>query len=126
MDTTNTAAVARDFWTALDALVSSCAIRIDRPKGSAHPGYPDFRYPIDYGYLEGTHAADGNEIDVWRGSLPSLRVTAIGCTIDRVKRDSEVKLLVGCTPEEASTVLAVLNSGQMSAILVRRPDDPSD
>ncbi len=43
-----------DFWTALDQLVSDSEIVIDRPKGSAHPKYPDFIYKVDYGYLNNT------------------------------------------------------------------------
>ena len=43
-----------DFWDAMDRLVSSSTITIDRPKGSGHPRYPGFVYGLDYGYLEGT------------------------------------------------------------------------
>lgn len=42
------------FWGSLDTLVSACSIIIDRPCGPAHPRYPDFIYPLDYGYLQGT------------------------------------------------------------------------
>jgi inorganic pyrophosphatase len=38
---------------------------IDRPIGSAHPDYPDLIYPINYGYVEGVLAADGEEQDVY-------------------------------------------------------------
>jgi len=53
-----------DFWTALDQLVSDSEIVIDRPKGSAHPKYPDFIYKVDYGYLNNTSSMDGQGIDV--------------------------------------------------------------
>ena len=43
-----------DFWDALDELVSNSEIVIDRPKGSAHPRFPDFIYKVDYGYLKDT------------------------------------------------------------------------
>ena len=33
-----------DLWNALDELVNSSEIVIDRPKGSAHPRFPDFIY----------------------------------------------------------------------------------
>lgn len=42
------------FWNAIDILVKSHNIIIDRPKGSSHPEYKDTVYPLDYGYLEGT------------------------------------------------------------------------
>ena len=41
-----------EFWNALDELVSNSEIVIDRPKGTAHPKYPDFIYRVDYGYVE--------------------------------------------------------------------------
>ena len=39
--------------------------RIDRPIGSHHPDYPDHIYPINYGYVEGVYAKDGEEQDVY-------------------------------------------------------------
>lgn len=57
-----------DFWNALDQLVNTSEIVIDRPKGSSHPKYPDFVYKLDYGYLKNTSSMDGAGIDVWVGS----------------------------------------------------------
>ena len=37
-----------DFWNALDELVNTSEIVIDRPKGSVHPRFPDFIYRVDY------------------------------------------------------------------------------
>jgi inorganic pyrophosphatase len=113
------------FWQALDALVASSAVVVDRPRGSGHPRYPDFIYPLDYGYLAGTLSADGGGIDVWVGSLPERKVTAVICSVDLVKRDSEVKLLLGCTAHEAQTILAVHNADSQSAICVLRPVGPA-
>lgn len=58
----------KDFWTALDNLVKQSKIVIDRPRGTAHPKYPDFIYKVDYGYLENTSSMDGGGIDVWVGT----------------------------------------------------------
>ena len=38
---------------------------VDRPLGTAHPDYPDMIYPINYGYVGGIFAADGEEQDVY-------------------------------------------------------------
>lgn len=38
---------------------------IDRPMWSSHPNYPEMVYPINYGYVEGLLAADGEEQDVY-------------------------------------------------------------
>jgi inorganic pyrophosphatase len=110
-----------DFWLNLDQLVAACPLVIDRPQGSTHPRYPDLIYPHDYGYLVGTQAADGGGIDVWRGSLPEKHVTAVICTIDMYKRDAEIKILLGCTSQEALDILNTHNGGPMAGILVERP-----
>lgn len=39
--------------------------KIDRPIGSHHPDYPDMIYPINYGYVEGVYAKDGEEQDIY-------------------------------------------------------------
>lgn len=110
-----------DFWHSLERLIATSALTIDRPKGSAHPRYPDFIYPLDYGYLDKTRSGDGMGVDVWVGSLPEQRLTAIICNVDLHKRDAEIKLLLGCTPEEAQQLLAIHNRGEQAAILIERP-----
>jgi len=80
-------------------------------------------YPLDYGYLAGTSAGDGDGIDVWRGSLAESQLDAIVCTVDLVKRDVEIKLLLGCTAEEQSVICDFHNDSEsMAAILVQRRD----
>lgn len=94
------------FWEAVDALVNESTLVIDRPKGTHHPRYFSIVYPVDYGYLENTKSPDGNGIDVYRGTASFEEVNAIICTVDLMKRDSEIKLLIGCTSEEKEAILA--------------------
>ncbi len=109
-----------DFWDALDRLADSSEIVIDRPKGSAHPRFPDFIYRVDYGYLKNTASMDGTGIDVWVGS-DSRKIDAIMCIVDLMKRDSEIKILIGCTEEEKMEVYRTHNETQhMKGILIRR------
>jgi len=111
----------QEFWNAIDTLMSSGKIVIDRPKGSTHPRFPHIKYDVDYGYIENTTSMDGNGIDVWRGSLPNDKVDAIICTVDLMKKDSEIKLLIGCTEEEINLVYEFHNSTKfMKGILIRR------
>lgn len=111
-----------DFWQSLDSLVSTSEIVIDRPCGTTHPRYPDFIYPFDYGYLQGTAANDGDGIDIWIGSQSARHLTGIIVTIDLLKRDSEIKILLGCTADEHQIILAIhdqsSNGGMQSAILL--------
>ena len=111
------------FWSRLDELIASSKIVIDRPKGTAHPRYPDLVFPLDYGYLEGTSGGDGNEIDVWVGTAEHRHLTAIACTVDMNKRDTEIKLIIGCTDEEIGTIESLHNSMFQSAIIIRRDTD---
>lgn len=40
-------------------------VTIDRPLGSYHPEHKDMYYPINYGYVEGIIAPDGEEQDAY-------------------------------------------------------------
>ena len=111
------------FWLLLEELVASSTLSIDRPAGSRHPRYPDTVYPLDYGYLMSTRSGDGDGIDVGAGSLPHGRVSGAIVTVDVVKRDVEVKVLLGCTPEEAQDILAFHIGGGQAAILFRREEE---
>ena len=109
------------FWDALDTLLAGSRIVIDRPKGSAHPRFPEMIYPLDYGYLQGTTAMDGGGIDLWRGSDTAQGLDAIMVTVDLMKQDSEIKLLIGCTEEEKRLVEHQHNdSPWMKGLLIRR------
>ena len=108
-----------DFWQALDLLITEHDLVIDRPAGSAHPRYPEFVYPLDYGYLKGTSSGDGNGIDVWHGTA-NTGIAAIVVTVDMMKRDSEIKILLGCTAGEIEIVRQVHNNKHMKCIFVER------
>lgn len=108
------------FWSALDTLVRQSEIVIDRPRGSAHPRYPDFIYPVDYGYLKSTASMDGGGIDVWLGT-GNGGVNAVICTVDLLKKDSEIKILIGCTREETAAIYEKHNDSEyMKGILIPR------
>ncbi len=109
------------FWAAVDSLVTGSEIVIDRPKGTAHPRYPSLIYPVDYGYLKGTTSMDGAGIDVWVGTVENRRASAIICTVDVLKKDSEIKILIGCTEAETEMVYETHNgTAYMHGVLIRR------
>jgi len=110
----------QEFWHYLDHLVSTSQVEIDRPKGSAHPRFPDLIYPLDYGYLQGTTTVDGSGIDLFIGSQAGRLLDAVALTVDLEKRDAEIKLLLGCTEAEMQFALDFLNGASMRACLVRR------
>jgi inorganic pyrophosphatase len=95
----------------MESLLTTLAIVIDRPRGSSHPRYPDVIYPLDYGYLEHTTSGDGGGIDIWLGSSDSMKakrgdktLTGILCTFDTLKRDAEIKLLIGCNEADIQII----------------------
>ena len=110
-----------EFWNALDRLIQQSEVVIDRPKGTVHPKYPDFLYEVDYGYLKDTTSMDGGGIDVWKGTDNTKKIDAIICTVDLTKKDSEIKILIGCTEEEKQKIYHIHNdSANMKGILIRR------
>lgn len=112
-----------DLWQHADLFVRDGAIGIDRPAGSAHPKVPEFVYPLDYGYVEGTVGGDGEGIDVWVGTAETERVTAIACTVDPYKKNAELKFLWRCTEQEIARVAAFYAPQPQAAILLHRPAD---
>jgi inorganic pyrophosphatase len=114
-------AVNAEFWTKLDRMLAAHDVVIDRPTSSHHPQYPEIIYPFDYGYLKDTSSGDGSKIDVCRGTLGKNLLVAVICTVDTLKQDAEVKLLVDCTGEEIAMVDRFYNSSEyMSGIILRR------
>lgn len=114
------------FWNEITKLLTTNVIVIDRPKGSTHPRYREAVYPFDYGYLENTTSSDGSGIDVWLGSLNSLvkrqsakTLTGILCTFDTLRRDAEIKLLIGCTQADIQLIQKFHN--EMHTLYVPNP-----
>ena len=109
------------FWEHLDRIVAESRIIVDNPRGTPDGDSSSFVYPVDYGYLEDTSSMDGVGIDVFVGSDPGQMVDAIVCTVDLLKRDSEIKVLIGCTEEEKQAIRCLYETfPPMRGILVRR------
>ena len=50
---------------AKDVIGSMVTGTIDRPIGSRHPRHPDMMYPVNYGYVDGVFADDGENQDAY-------------------------------------------------------------
>lgn len=112
--------IGSDFFSVLDSLIQENGITIDRLRDSVHPRFSDFIYLLDYGYINGTKSQDGSGIDIFRGDNPEVGVVGIICTIDSLKKDSEIKVLYQCTEENIQTALIMMNKKYLRGILVRR------
>ena len=108
------------FWIEIAQLTKTNPIVIDRPRDSAHPRYPEVIYPLDYGYVENTIATDGSGIDLWLGSLNTKMLTGILCTFDTLKRDMEIKVLIGCTNEDLQIIQKF--HGEMYTLYIPIPE----
>lgn len=109
------------FWQKVDTLYYSSHIEIVRPKGTSHLRYKNLIYPVDYGYLTDTVGESGHGIALFIGTSGVETITTMVIAADILKKDIEIKLLVGCTVEEEEAVLEFLNQTDFQkTILVRR------
>lgn len=44
---------------------ATVTVTVDRPLGSHHPEHKDMYYPVNYGYIKGITAPDGEEQDAY-------------------------------------------------------------
>jgi len=68
---------------------------IDRPLGSKHPKH-DFVYEVNYGYIEGVLAPDGEELDAYLLGInePVKEYTGVCVAIAHRKDNDDDKLIV--------------------------------
>ena len=75
---------------------TTVTVTVDRPLESYHPEYKDMYYPINYGYIEGVMAPDGEEQDAYILGVnePVKKFTGKIIAIVRRKDDIEEKWVV--------------------------------
>jgi inorganic pyrophosphatase len=74
----------------------SVTVTVDRAMGTYHPEHPDMYYPINYGYIKGIIAPDGEEQDAYilGVSKPIKDFTGKIIAIVHRKHDVEEKWVV--------------------------------
>lgn len=75
-------------WSFLGRTVT---VTVDRPLGSIHPKYNDMIYPINYGYLDGVIAPDGEEPDVYIVAENRPLKEFTGRVVAIVHRDDDIE-----------------------------------
>lgn len=73
---------------------------IDRPLGSCHPDYTDMYYPVNYGYVEGIMAPDGEEQDVYVLGVDYPVKEFTGRIIAIIRRSDDVEEKWVAAPEK--------------------------
>lgn len=71
-------------------------VTVDRPMGSRHPKHPDIVYPVNYGYVGGIIAPDGEEQDAYILGIDEPVPEFVGVVIAIIHRlnDCEDKWVV--------------------------------
>ena len=75
-------------------------IKIDRPIGSIHPKYPEFVYPVNYGYIPNVFSGDGEELDVYLLGVDVSVKEYTARIIGIVHRHDDVEDKLVAAPEE--------------------------
>ena len=73
---------------------------IDRPLGSVHPNHKEMRYPVNYGYIEGIIAGDGEEQDAYILGVDDPLTTFEGAVIAVIHRKNDVEDKWVVAPQE--------------------------
>ena len=66
-------------------------VTVDRPLGSRHPEYTDMVYPVNYGYIVGIIAPDGEEQDAYILGVDHPVDTFTGKMIAIIRRSDDVE-----------------------------------
>ena len=74
-------------------------VKVDRPMGSYHPEHKDMYYPINYGYIEGIMAPDGEEQDAYILGVDGPVEEFIGIVIAIIHRFDDVEEKWVVSPE---------------------------
>lgn len=77
-------------------------VAVDRPLGSYHPKHKDIYYPINYGYIEGAIAPDGEEQDAYILGVNEPVTEYTGKVIAVIHRLDDVEDKWVVAPEGAS------------------------
>lgn len=82
-------------------LGSVVSVVVDRPLGSYHPRHPDIYYPINYGYIEGIIAPDGEAQDAYILGVAEPVKEFVGKVIAIIHRFDDVEEKWVVAPEGA-------------------------
>lgn len=66
-------------------------VTVDRPLGSVHPKHSDIYYSVNYGYIEGIIASDGEEQDAYILGIDEAVETFTGRVIAIIHRKDDVE-----------------------------------
>ena len=70
---------------------STVTVTIDRPLGSCHPNHPDLYYPVNYGFIKGIPAPDGEDQDAYVRGIDVPLSEFTGKVIAVIHREDDIE-----------------------------------
>ncbi|MDF2611801.1 MAG: hypothetical protein K0R92_3275 [Lachnospiraceae bacterium] len=83
-------------------LGDTVTVKVDRAMGTYHPQHPDLYYPINYGFIEGIMAPDGEEQDAYILGVNKPVDEFIGKIIAIIHRKDDVEEKWVVAPDNVS------------------------
>lgn len=80
-------------------LNQTVVVTVDRPLGSVHPEHTDMYYPVNYGYIPGTIASDGEEQDAYILGIDEPLAVFTGKVIAIIFRENDIEHKLVVAPE---------------------------
>lgn len=74
-----------------DIIGKTVTVTVDRPLGSHHPVYKELRYPVNYGYIKGIMAPDGEEQDAYILGVDTPVEVFTGKVVAVIRRKDDVE-----------------------------------
>ena len=95
--------MTREFVDARTFIGETVRVSVDRALGSRHP-VAGFVYPVNYGFLPGVPAPDGEELDAYILGVSSPITTFTGTCIAVIRRsdDDDDKLVIAPSGKDFS------------------------
>ncbi len=75
----------------MNILGKKVTVTVDRMIGTHHPKHPNIVYPINYGYIDGTMAPDGEEQDAYIIGIDEPVASFLGIVIAIVHRFDDIE-----------------------------------
>lgn len=85
-----------------DMIGKTVTVTVDRPLGSYHPEYKDLYYPVNYGFIKGIIAPDGEEQDAYILGVDVPVKEFTGRIIAVIHREDDVEEKWVVAPERVS------------------------
>ena len=93
-----------DDYKVNDLIGKELRVIVDRPIGSHHPDHPDLIYNLNYGYVPGMPAPDGEDIDAYIIGVDYAVTEFTGRVIAVIHRNNDIEAKLVVAPKHLSFI----------------------